>query len=382
VEYQEGEEYYKDALAHLNALQKNISMGIFRIVTETTHCYLPIYVWRELDSVWEDIYKEVVNGEAEIQYELIRNIYYGHTLICCNKGKANQSDSESTEDSCRYFITVLDQLHKLPYNQIPVYIMDGTGDIDDRYTDAEMFDVVKFERPDVHVDFDIYNEKTGKYYLQKVDNKEILCKGITKTIKEVYGFAPMETMVAGFKQIMVQMENMKAAGVTAYPPASYGNIVGRNDFRDCSILVKIGVLIMDGRSAFLIATSRHPELWEKIISLPDKKRTVLLSRIDAYTSKEEQEEEMTEDDDATTEKTENALEDDTEEKAISFMDSEMKKLQIEMSEMIDKVKLSQMLVDSVQEIFRLRIRKWNGESAKVIFLSRVERKNTGKTIRF
>jgi hypothetical protein len=182
-------------------------------------------------------------------------------------------------------------LNQLPWGKMPIIIADGTGHLNPAYRDGRYkFDFIgDFYKPHIPVRIVQYGEISGAYDLKK-DN-QVQAKNLFSHIKEILGenlkrINPTKTLVTCYKELVPLMKEYGLApGVLSDLPAkSFGSVdlTGSNDYKDRSVIVKIGQSTISQFTSFVQTCCRKPEIWGEIVNMETVERQTLLRTIYNY----------------------------------------------------------------------------------------------------
>lgn len=182
-------------------------------------------------------------------------------------------------------------LDKLPWGKMPIIIADGTGHLNPAYRDGRYnFDFIgDFYKPHIPVRIVQYGEISGAYDLKR-DN-QVQARTLFSHIKEILGenlekINSAKTMVTCYKELVPLMaEYGLAPGVLSDLPAkSFGSVdlTGSNDYKDRSVIVKIGQSTISQFTSFVQICCRKPEIWGEIVHMETVERQTLLKTIYNY----------------------------------------------------------------------------------------------------
>lgn len=182
-------------------------------------------------------------------------------------------------------------LDQLPWGKMPIIIADGTGHLNPAYRDGRYkFNFVgDFHKPRIPVRIVQYGEISGAYDLKK-DN-QTQAKNLFNHIREILGenlkrINPRKTLVTCYKELVPLMAEFSLApGILSDLPAkSFGSVdlTGSNDYKDRSVIVKIGQSTISQFTAFIQICCRKPEVWKEIVNMETVERQTLLRTIYNY----------------------------------------------------------------------------------------------------
>lgn len=182
-------------------------------------------------------------------------------------------------------------LNRLPWGKMPIIIADGTGHLNPAYRDGRyQFNFVgDFYKPHIPVRIVQYGEISGAYDLKK-DN-QVQTRSLFSHIKEILGenfekINPRKTLVTCYKELVPLLaEYGLAPGVLSDLLAkSFGSVdlTGSNDYKDRSVIVKIGQSTISQFTSFVQICCRKPEIWKEIINMEMVERQTLLRTIYNY----------------------------------------------------------------------------------------------------
>lgn len=187
-------------------------------------------------------------------------------------------------------------LDQLPWGKMPIIIADGTGHLNPAYQDGRYnFNFVgDFYKPRIPVRIVQYGEISGAYDLKK-DN-QVQARNLFSHMKEILGdnlkrINPAKTLVTCCKELVPLMEEYGLApGVLSDLPAkSFGSVdlTGSNEYKDRSVIVKIGQSTISQFTAFIQICCRKPEIWGEIVNMETVERQTLLRTIYNYNATSE-----------------------------------------------------------------------------------------------
>ena len=182
-------------------------------------------------------------------------------------------------------------LDQLPWGKMPIIIADGTGHLNPAYRDGRYnFNFVgDFYKPRIPVKIVQYGEISGAYDLKK-DN-QTQAKNLFNHIREILGenlkrINPRKTLVTCYKELVPLMSEFGLApGILSDLPAkSFGSVdlTGSNEYKDRSVIVKIGQSTISQFTAFIQVCCRKPEIWCGIVNMETVERQTLLRTIYNY----------------------------------------------------------------------------------------------------
>lgn len=182
-------------------------------------------------------------------------------------------------------------LDQLPWGKMPIIIADGTGHLNPAYRDGRYnFNFVDdFYKPRIPAKIVQYGEISGAYDLKK-DN-QVQTRNLFSHIKEILGenlkrINPTKTLVTCYKELVPLMKEYGLApGVLSDLPAkSFGSVdlTGSNDYKDRSVIVKIGQSTISQFTSFVQTCCRKPEIWGEIVNMETVERQTLLRTIYNY----------------------------------------------------------------------------------------------------
>ena len=187
-------------------------------------------------------------------------------------------------------------LDQLPWGKMPIIIADGTGHLNPAYQDGRYnFNFVgDFYKPRIPVRIVQYGEISGAYDLKK-DN-QVQARNLFSHMKEILGdnlkrINPAKTLVTCYKELVPLMEEYGLApGVLSDLPAkSFGSVdlTGSNEYKDRSVIVKIGKSTISQFTAFIQICCRKLEIWGEIVNMETVERQTLLRTIYNYNATSE-----------------------------------------------------------------------------------------------
>ena len=187
-------------------------------------------------------------------------------------------------------------LNQLPWGKMPIIIADGTGHLNPAYRDGRYkFDFVgDFYKPHIPVKIVQYGEISGAYDLKK-DN-QTQAKNLFGHIREILGenlkrINPRKTIVTCYKELVPLMAEFGLApGVLSDLPAkSIGSVdlTGSNEYKDRSVIVKVGQSTISQFASFVQMCCRKPEIWDEIVNMETVERQTLLRTIYNYNATSE-----------------------------------------------------------------------------------------------
>lgn len=187
-------------------------------------------------------------------------------------------------------------LDQLPWGKMPIIIADGTGHLNPAYQDGRYnFNFVgDFYKPRIPVRIVQYGEISGAYDLKK-DN-QVQARNLFSHMKEILGdnlkrINPAKTLVTCYKELVPLMEEYGLAPgmLSDLPAKSFGSVdlTGSNEYKDRSVIVKIGQSTISQFTAFVQICCRKPEIWNEIVNMETAERQTLLRTIYNYNATSE-----------------------------------------------------------------------------------------------
>lgn len=187
-------------------------------------------------------------------------------------------------------------LDQLPWGKMPIIIADGTGHLNPAYQDGRYnFNFVgDFYKPRIPVRIVQYGEISGAYDLKK--DSQVQARNLFSHMKEILGenlkrINPRKTLVTCYKELVPLMaEYGLAPGILSDLPAkSFGSVdlTGSNEYKDRSVIVKIGQSTISQFTAFIQICCRKPEIWGEIVNMETAERQTLLRTIYNYNATSE-----------------------------------------------------------------------------------------------
>lgn len=182
-------------------------------------------------------------------------------------------------------------LNQLPWGKMPIIIADGTGHLNPAYRDGRYnFNFVgDFYKPRIPVKIVQYGEISGAYDLKK-DN-QTQAKNLFNHMREILGenlkkINPRKTLVTCYKELVPLMAEFGLApGILSDLSAkSFGSVdlTGSNEYKDRSVIVKIGQSTISQFTSFVQVCCRKPEIWGEIVNMETVERQTLLRTIYNY----------------------------------------------------------------------------------------------------
>ena len=235
----------------------------------------------------------------------------------------------------------------LPYDKIPCYLFDGTGEVNPMYDNKDIFEIRQYSKPQTHVGFVQLDEKMSKTFLQDGRNIDRLYERVSDFLLETYGpqnLNPRKIMISGFKvagknaaecglawpdgyvpegreryPILHNPQSGMYGPISGYPYATYGSsyCTGSNLYKDCSLLCKISVLRLKQTTVLGQICCRDHQFLENLKSMDESYRARQLQLIFAFGADRS-----------------------------------------DFADVIEDVTLRTAMADVIQEINRLRIRNW------------------------
>ncbi len=144
------------------------------------------------------------------------------------------------EGKFRYFYSVISYMPNLKISN-PVFILDGTADIDTRYplSGVTVQSYQGLHRSLANVSAVLHKCRCNATYIKShpdyLKTLASYCNGLLAQEKSTQA----EILVTGF---METLPTLKAGIQQAENFEYYGNLVGKNQFRECMVLMKTGVL--------------------------------------------------------------------------------------------------------------------------------------------
>lgn len=207
---------------------------------------------------------------------------------------------------CKYNIKTL------PYQQMRTIIYDGTAAINPMYDNPNIFQKIEYNKPKTHVKFVQLDEKCTKTYLTQEANRNRLYQLVNNILWERYGINngrdytginlnPDSLMISSFlgcaseavRNGLAWPEGYQPTGAEMYPLSShplatYGSalVTGSNEYKDCSILCKIGALILPPTTIFQRICCRNKQFYEEFLDKDEVYRAKQLQLIYTYNSDE------------------------------------------------------------------------------------------------
>lgn len=155
----------------------------------------------------------------------------------------------------RYFLTRVDHLHKLDVS-IPLYILDGSAGLDITYRGWGTFHSFdEFVRPMDNVDICFHKAKTNITYLKDDGYRMEYYKQVNNMLSKADKEHVLVTTYKKYKAEVMQCLSLESMG-------TYGDITGKNDWRNCNTLYKLGLLREPHILSLLHASFYHPEIWQ------------------------------------------------------------------------------------------------------------------------
>ena len=187
-------------------------------------------------------------------------------------------------------------LDQLPWGKMPIIIADGTGHLNPAYQDGRYnFNFVgDFYKPRIPVRIVQYGEISGAYDLKK-DN-QVQARNLFSHMKEILGdnlkrINPAKTLVTCYKELVPLMEEYGLAPgmLSDLPAKSFGSVdlTGSNEYKDRSVIVKIGQSTISQFTAFVQICCRKPEILNEIVNMETAERQTLLRTIYNYNATSE-----------------------------------------------------------------------------------------------
>ena len=208
--------------------------------------------------------------------------------------------------TCKY------NIKSLPYERMKTIIYDGTAAINPMYDNADIFQKIEYHKPKTHVKFVQLDEKCTKTYLAQEQNRNRLYQLVNNILWERYGLSngreytginldPSSLMISSFlgcateavRNGLAWPEGYQPVGtemcpLSSHPLATYGSalVTGSNEYKDCSILCKIGALILPPTTIFQRICCRNKQFYEEFLQKDEVYRAKQLQLIYTYNSDE------------------------------------------------------------------------------------------------
>ena len=252
---------------------------------------------------------EHVRGQAMTSYEFL-DVFDPKNIVFLQA--SNYGDDKTDKCSqikiwcCKYNIKTL------PYQQMRTIIYDGTAAINPMYDNTDIFKKIEYQKPKTHVKFVQIDEKCTKTYLAQEQNRNRLYQLVNNILWERYGLSngreyagidldPKSLMISSFlgcaaeavRNGLAWPEGYQPTGAEMYPLsnhplATYGSalVTGSNEYKDCSILCKIGALILPPTTIFQRICCRNKQFYEEFLQKDEVYRAKQLQLIYTYNSDE------------------------------------------------------------------------------------------------
>lgn len=246
----------------------------------------------------------------------IQNIVDPEAITIYHRG---QNDG----DGYRLFYTVIDNTEKFDAT-VPTYVLDGTANIDIRYRRwGTLRSFTRFTRDMSNMTINVYPAITNTTAVSNGSYRYNLYNEISKITASKADHSYFITGYKSFKDELCDIFGTDAVG-------TYGNITGRNCWQTCTKLIKTGVLRLPRLIPFLEAAFLYPEIWRHFTDFD-------LSDINQFQAACDEL---------------NAINADS--PTALFKDE------------IDRVIVSRWMVETVQEIYRLKIRNYASTDAVTV----------------
>ncbi|MDO4344121.1 MAG: hypothetical protein Q4C50_04890 [Eubacteriales bacterium] len=257
--------YLRDEMARLEQLADNVTLPFV--------CCRDSFTGKGKDSEEEAAFLSTmqqnmstimgIDGDFKKSFGALLNILNKEVTFFVSHGK---NDAQNQKEGNRYFLTKIDYKNRLPKGA-SVWILDGTADIDIQY-DCEKYLLKtskKLHRDLSNMTIGFHTVATNSTLLKNRENRDYI-QLLWEIIREkiLINYSLGDVMISTYKDKEIIRLVKQISGIERV--ATYGDITGRNDWKDCHVLVKTGILRKPMIVSLMDAIEYYPYIWDELTS--------------------------------------------------------------------------------------------------------------------